>query len=200
MGGGSAYGGYFMADTAGTGTHYGVYGYSDIYGVYGSGGNYGVYYSGGLAGTGSKSCVVKTSQGPTLLYCQESPENWFEDFGNGQLSRGQAHVDLDPLFLETVTIDPANPLKIFIQIEGECNGVYVAKGATAFDVIELNKGTSDISFSYRVVAKRKGFENRRLDYTEAGLNDAYLYPETAAKAQEERRILQERLEGNGSGR
>jgi hypothetical protein len=194
--GGNAYGGYFSADTNGTGSHYGVYGYSDGYGVYGSGGAYGVYYSGGLAGTGTKSCVVKTSQGPTLLYCQESPENWFEDLGNGQLNQGRTHIELDPLFLETVTIDQDNPLKVFIQVEGECNGVYVAKGATGFDVVELNKGTSDISFSYRVVAKRKGFEDRRLDYTAAGVDDPYLYPEAATKIREEQRRMQERLEGS----
>ena len=177
--GGLAYGGYFSTASTGNATHYGAYGYSNHYGLYGSGGLYGVYYSGGLAGTGTKSCIVKTSQGPTLLYCQESPENWFEDFGDGRLANGQAHIDLDPLFRETVTIDDANPMKVFVQLEGDCNGVYVSKGSGGFDVIELNKGTSDVPFSYRVVAKRAGFENRRLDYTESGLQDPYLYPENS---------------------
>ena len=80
----------------------GVYGHAsndigdDSHGVYGrtDGDGYGVYYSGGLAGSGSKSCMVKTSRGPTLLYCQESPENWFEDFGEGQLAQGRAYVEL----------------------------------------------------------------------------------------------------------
>jgi hypothetical protein len=30
---------------------------------------------------------------------------------------------------------------------------------------------------YRVVAKRKGFEDKRLDYCEAAETDSYLYPE-----------------------
>ncbi|UCC80274.1 MAG: hypothetical protein JSW64_02630 [Candidatus Zixiibacteriota bacterium] len=161
----------------GAGTNYGVYGY----GYSSAGTSYGVYYSGGLAGTGTKSCIVKTSQGPTLLYCQESPENWFEDFGEGQLQNGRAHIDLDALFLETVTINDTHPMKVFVQLEGDCNGVYVSKGSTGFDVIELNKGTSNAPFSYRVVAKRQGFEDRRLDYTAAGENDPYLYPEKAAE-------------------
>ena len=59
------------------------------FGVYGSasGGstNYGVYYSGGLGGSGSKSAIVRTEEGPMAVYCQESPENWFEDFGSGQI-------------------------------------------------------------------------------------------------------------------
>ncbi len=162
--------------TGGSGTNYGVYGSAS-----GGAANFGVYYSGGLAGTGTKSCVVKTSRGPTLLYCQESPENWFEDFGEAQLKNGRVHIWLDSLFLETVTIDAANPIKIFVQLEGDCNGVYVSKGVNSFDVIELHNGTSNVPFSYRVVAKRKGFENLRLDYTKSGENDPYLYPEANVK-------------------
>jgi len=161
--------------TGGSGTNYGVYGSAS-----GSGTNIGVYYSGGLAGTGTKSCVVKTSKGPTLLYCQESPENWFEDFGEGRLINGRAHVVLDNLFLETVTIDAEFPMKVFVQPEGDCKGVYVSKGTNSFDVVELNQGKSNVPFSYRVVAKRKDFENRRLEYTKAGENDPYIYPEAEA--------------------
>jgi len=179
--GSSSYMGVLGHVSGGTGTNYGVYG-----SAWGGSLNYGVYYSGGLAGTGIKSCVVKTSQGPTLLYCQESPENWFEDFGEGQLENGKAHVVLDGLFLETVTIDGTNPMKVFVQLEGDCNGVYVSKGATGFDVIELKGGTSNVPFSYRIVAKRKGFEDRRLDYTAAGENDPYLYPEAAERMEKER--------------
>jgi hypothetical protein len=184
---------------------YGIYtGAEKIYGVWGlcnsntagsagvvgqgngTAGTYGVYYSGGLGGSGSKSCVVKTSQGPVSLYCQESPESWFEDFGEGQLSNGKAHIELDPLFLETVTIDQENHMKVFIQLNGECNGVYVIKGMSGFDVIELNGGISNVSFDYRVVAKRKGFEDNRLKRCEAGLSDPYLYPELRDKGEEMR--------------
>ena len=171
--------GYVSGGTGGS--KYGVYGYAT-----GTGTNYGVYYSNGLGGSGSKSCIVKTSQGPTALYCQESPENWFEDFGEGTLVNGQTHIELDALFLETVTINAANPMKVFVQLEGDCNGVYVSKGITGFDVVELKNGTSNVPFSYRVVAKRKGFEDKRLDYTAAGENDPYLYPEAAERMEKER--------------
>ena len=167
--------------------NYGVFGYVNAgninYGVYGriavSANGYGVYCDGDFGASGLKSCIVRTSQGPTRLYCQESPENWFEDFGEGQLVNGSAHFNLDPLFLETVTIDDEHPMKVFVQLEDDCNGVYVDKGTTGFDVIELKRGTSNASFSFRVVAKRKGFEDMRLDYTAAGLNDQHLYPEAA---------------------
>lgn len=152
-----------------SGSGWGVWGYS----VSGTG----VYYSNGLAGTGSKSCVVKTSKGPTLLYCQESPESWFEDFGEGQLSAGRCHIELDPLFLETVTINETNPMKVFIQLNDDCNGTFVERGQTGFDVIELQRGQSSARFTYRVVAKRCGFEGKRLDVCEAARTDPYLYPE-----------------------
>jgi hypothetical protein len=145
----------------------------------------GIYYSGNLAGTGSKSCVVKTSKGPTLMYCQESPENWFEDFGEGRLVDGRCYIELDPVFLETVSIDAANPMKVFIQLRDECEGTCVKTGQTGFDVVELHGGTSSAAFAYRVVAKREGFEARRLDRCEAALNDSYFYPELREKELQE---------------
>jgi hypothetical protein len=136
-----------------------------------------VYFSGGLAGSGSKSCVVRTSKGPTLFYCQESPENWFEDFGESRLSDGKCTIVLDRLFLETVVVDTAHPLKVFVQLLDDCNGVYVKRQAAGFSVIELQGGKSNASFAYRVVAKRKGLENARMETTNLGYTDYYLYPE-----------------------
>ena len=178
--------GYALDDSE---TSYGVYGES--FGTIG----FGVYYSGGLAGTGPKSCVVKTSQGPTLMYCQESPENWFEDFGEGQLIDGRCHIDLDPLFLETVTIDESNPMKVFVEVEAEyCNGVAIKRGDTGFDVIERHGGTTSSPIWYRVVAKRKGFESKRLDYCKAAETDSYLYPELREKELEEIDSVRARIE------
>ena len=159
---------------SGYGTH-GVHGYGTDVGVFGDatvGGNigvhgrsyggYGVYCEGNFAATGAKNAIVSTSQGDRKLYSQESPEVWFEDFGEGQLMGGIAQVNLDPLFLETVTINDQNPLKVFIQLNDDCNGVYVQRQAAGFKVMELRRGNSNASFTYRVMAKRKGFENERL--------------------------------------
>ena len=111
----------------------------------------------------TKNAIVSTSLGDKKLYCQESPEVWFEDFGEGQLQDGLARIELDPLFLETVTIDAKNPLKVFIQLNDDCNGVYVKRLAAGFQVRELRGGASGAHFTYRVVAKRKGFETTRLE-------------------------------------
>ncbi len=184
---GPSYGGIFRSCSS---SGYGVHGWSTTstgtaYGVYGSASSpsgYAVYASGDFAASGDKSCVVKTSQGPTLLYCQESPECWFEDFGEGQLVNGRSHIDLDPLFLETVTINDTNPIKVFVEVEAEyCNGVAIKRGPTGFDVVERHGGRTSSPFWYRVVAKRKGFESKRLDYCKAGETDAHLYPELREK-------------------
>jgi hypothetical protein len=152
------------------GTAYGVYGTcSPSRGI-------AVYASGDFAASGTKSCVVKTSQGPTLMYCQESPGNWFEDFGEGELITGRCHVDLDPLFLETVTIDEANPLKVYVTPNGAMGEWWVDKGSAGFTVVAL-EADDGTRFDYRVVAKRKGFEQKRLGYCKAAETDSYLYPE-----------------------
>jgi hypothetical protein len=91
----------------------------------------------------------------------ESPEMWFEDFGTAQLVNGEIKVELDALFLETVVIDADHPMHVFLQEQGESNGLYVIPGTTGFTVREKNGGTSDISFSYRILAKRVNYQDHR---------------------------------------
>ena len=191
------YGGYFLGGYTGVfgyngytgGVGYGVYGYAPASG-------WAVYAAGDFGASGAKSAIVKTSKGPRELYCVESPEIWFTEVGSGKLVNGRAHIELDPLFLETVTIDENNPMKVIITLTDECNGVYVKKGKTGFDVIELNNGRSNATFDYVVYAKRKGYENKRLEYTEAGYLDEHLYPnpndpEIPAKLREKRMSMEE---------
>lgn len=158
-----------------TGTNFGVWGATN------SPNGYGVYYSGGLGGTGKMTAIVSTSKGPTALGVHTTAGDWVEDFGEGQLVDGRCHIELDPLFLETVTVDAANPMKVFIQLLDECSGTRVIRSHTGFDVIELHAGDSHAAFMYRVVAKRRGFESKRLDYCKAAENDSYLYPELRDK-------------------
>ncbi len=114
--------------------------------------------------TGSKSGVLSTTDyGQRLMYCVESPEIWFEDFGSAQLVNGRARIDLDPVLLQTVTIDEQHPMKVFVTLNGESDGVYVEKSNDHFVVIERGGGSGNVSFDWRMVAKRKGLENARLD-------------------------------------
>ncbi len=157
------------ADNAGYGvsgltvTGAGVFGQSSGSGYAGSfAGN--VHISGSYTATGTKTAEVKLANGsPVKLYCEEAAEVYFSDYGESQLTDGKAHISLDPTFLQTVTIDAQHPMMVFVQMEGDCKGVFVTnKTSMSFDVAELQGGTSNASFSYRVVCKRKYFEDERL--------------------------------------
>lgn len=118
--------------------------------------------SGDMFCSGSKSAVVPIDNGArkVALYAVESPKNWFEDFGSATLSNGSAVIALESTFAQTV--NTAN-YHVFLTPNGDCKGLYVSqKGAGAFEVRELSGGTSNISFDYRIVAERRGYENVRM--------------------------------------
>ncbi|MBK8465608.1 MAG: hypothetical protein IPL32_07225 [Chloracidobacterium sp.] len=135
------------------------------YGVVGwvaNNGNYSGYFNGNhVIANGTKSASVGTSRGNQLLYATESPEVWFEDIGSGKLINGEAVITLEKLFLETVLIDDKHPMHVFIQMEDDSQEVFVKKGTTSFTVKERNNGTSNASFSYRIIAKRLNFQDHR---------------------------------------
>ncbi|MCX6832433.1 MAG: hypothetical protein NT028_09950 [candidate division Zixibacteria bacterium] len=153
---GSVYGGFFETSSSGTGTKYG------IYSVTPAAAGYAGYFAGNTLTTGTKSAAVKVDNGEyRLLYAMESPENWFEDFGGGKLQDGVTTVQIDPLFAQAVNIQIE--YRVYLTPEGDCRGLYVTnKGASSFEVRELQGGTANISFSYRIVAKRKGYEDLRM--------------------------------------
>ena len=140
---------------------------AEVFGGGGTGGQCNVYNNGNLDCTGTISPVVRTSEArEAKFYGVASPENWFEDFGSGQLSGGAARVSLDPAFASTV--NTGETYHVFLTPNGDCKGLYVAsKGVDGFEVRELGGGTSNISFDYRIVAKRQGYESIRMpDVTE----------------------------------
>ena len=91
----------------------------------------------------------------------EAPENWFEDAGSARLVNGQAAVNLETVFGQTVNTDIE--YHVFLTPKGDCKGLYIAKESpTSFVVRELAGGVSSVAFDYRIMAKRKGYENIRL--------------------------------------
>lgn len=95
------------------------------------------------------------------LYSIGSPESWFEDFGSAQLVRGMAEVLLDPGFAGLVRTDDYH---VFLTPYGDSGGLYVSsQGLTSFRVQEQGGGTSNLKFSYAVVAKRKDVAESRLE-------------------------------------
>lgn len=109
-----------------------------------------------INGTGLKATIVKDLDNQNVnMVCPEAPEALFEDYGEGQLVNGTAHIDLDPIFAKNVAIRENHPLRVFIQLEGNCNGVYVTnKTGSGFDVVELSGGNSNVAFSWHVIANR----------------------------------------------
>lgn len=136
----------------------GFFGWKD-----GAGNPRGVYVGGIIGGTeykitgdGTPGTFVKDfNNNNRAMFCPEAPEIFFQDFGKAKLVNGKAHVELDAVFSKNILVDEKHPLHVFIQLYGNCKGVYVANSnQTGFDVIELESGAADVEFGWFVTANR----------------------------------------------
>jgi len=140
---GDRFGGFFVSSTASSTV------YAKIAGYIGST-NYALYGNGTVQGGVAKAAGMTYG-----MSCPSSPEILFTDYGTGQLINGHAYVTLDPIFSENIFVSSDHPIKVFIQLEGECNGVFVTnKSKVGFNVTELHGGSSNVPFSYSVIANR----------------------------------------------
>jgi hypothetical protein len=97
-----------------------------------------------------------------LMYAPLSPESWYEDFGRWELIEGRAKVQLDEDFVAILGIEDGN-YYVFLAPEGETKGLFVNnRTAHAFEVHEQQEGSNNLTFSYRVVAKRQNRQPERL--------------------------------------
>jgi hypothetical protein len=121
---------------------------------------------GTLQVTGTKHAALAAPDGShRLLYCMESTESWFEDFGEVRLVKGHKEVTLDPIFAGLVD---TRDYHVFLTPHGDCLGLHVSRrGPTSFTVTENQGGQAAISFSYRIVARRKDVEAKRLPKVKA---------------------------------
>jgi hypothetical protein len=123
-----------------------------------------VYILGTLTATGAKSAAVRANGDLRRVYSLESPESWFEDFGSGQLTAGQAIVSLEPGFASIVH---TGGYRVFLTPQGDCRGLYINnKSGESFSVHEVQGGTSNVAFDYRIVAKRADIEGARLEHVD----------------------------------
>ena len=115
-----------------------------------------------IIGNGAVSTIVDgidKNDSKRVMFAPEAPEVLFEDYGTGKLTNGVAIIKIDPILSKNILVDKSHPLKVFIQLEGDCNGVYVAeKTIDGFKVKELQNGISNVSFSWHIVANRKDTE------------------------------------------
>jgi len=112
---------------------------------------------------GAKSAVVRHSDGShRQLYCMESPESWFEDFGEARLRGGIAKVKLDRHYAALVRTDQ---YQVFLT-SYDAVQLYVHRRARrGFEVraLPVSEGTHvSARFGYRIVARRKDITAPRL--------------------------------------
>ncbi len=167
----SLYGGYFNGGV-GAGQSYAYVGIKYNANAGGAGGtNFKVI------GNGTNSTLILDKERkPRILFSPEAPEILFEDYGTSQLINGEIYVKIDEILKESLYIDEEHPLKVFIQLEGDCNGVFVTeKSKDGFKVKELAQGTSNTKFSWHIVANRANDvdENGNITSTHVGLRLPY---------------------------
>ena len=131
-------------------------------------------------GTVSGSILVDNGTRRVALYAMQAADNWFEDAGSAQLTHGATVVHLDSTFAQTV--NSGVEYHVFLTPKGDCRGLYVTEEtADSFVVRELGGGTANIAFDYRIMARRKGYENVRL------ADKTARYAKLAAQDKQERR-------------
>lgn len=169
------YGGYFYGGSANAFAYVGVRLSSNFGGTQ----NY------KIIGPGTVSTIVssdKPNDSKKVMFAPEAPEVLFEDYGTGKLVNGVAEIKIDPIFSKNIYIDEKRPLKVFIQLEGDCNGVYVTnKSKEGFTVKELANGNSNVSFSWHIVANRA---NEIEDNGETTNYQSVRFPDAPTKAKE----------------
>jgi len=113
---------------------------------------------------GAKSAAVPHPDGThRRLYCVESPQSWFEDFGEGQLACGSADVLLDP---DLAAVADLSDYHVFLTAYDADHLLHVdAQTPEGFRVQAKDPAASG-RFSWRVVAKRKDIDAPRFETVE----------------------------------
>ena len=122
-----------------------------------------LYIHGDLRCSGNKAVIPTKNYGRRLVFVEESTGSFHFDRGTSQLGGGSVTIHLDPVFLQTVTIDEQHSPVIRLMPTADCRGIYVAKWTpTMLTVKEAEGGASSATFNWEIAAKRKGYENVRL--------------------------------------
>lgn len=120
---------------------------------------------GWLGVDGSKNSIVDTSQGKTAINAYETAEYYFGDIAKTNTGESKCiKIMIDPLFLETINTD----IDYHVFVSSYDNGyAWVSEMAKDYFVIESN--VPNLSVSYELKAKRKQYENVRLDKVDVNL-------------------------------
>ena len=118
---------------------------------------------------GSKNAIVPTSKGMAAINAYETAEYYFGDIGKSKTDKnGQVLIKLDSLFLETV--NTSIPYHVFVSAYTESK-IWVEQMNENSFVVKSDK--SNVDFSWEIKAKRKGYENNRLEITNQEIPKVY---------------------------
>ena len=110
---------------------------------------------------GAKSAAVAHPDGThRRLYCVESPESWFEDFGSGQLDGGCADIVIDPDFAAMVDLSSYH---VFLTQYDAHHVLAVSDRTPNGFRVHANSPDGNGEFSWRVVARRRDIRSARLE-------------------------------------
>ncbi|KKQ26893.1 MAG: hypothetical protein US42_C0019G0003 [Candidatus Magasanikbacteria bacterium GW2011_GWC2_37_14] len=98
---------------------------------------------------------LETSEGTKEMFGLQSPQAEFVFSSSSVLIDGEAEIIFETS--EQEIIDPESSIKVTVTLtSGEASGIYVSeKSLTGFKVKELQGGTSNATFDWIVVAKRR---------------------------------------------
>lgn len=113
---------------------------------------------GNFKATGTKNCIVETTVGYVGINAYETAECYFGDIGETTLdNNGYSYVYIDSIFTETVNTQ--RKYQVFLSIYGEGTANVVERTPVYFVI----KGTPGLEVGYELKAKRKGYEDHRLE-------------------------------------
>jgi hypothetical protein len=122
---------------------------------------------------GTKNAVVATAEGARLMYTEEATEVWFNDYGFGTTSNGRVIITIDPTYSQVANFN--EPYHVFLQPYGDADLFVINRTPTQFEVVVAN-GDKEVEFSYRIMAKRLGYETDRLERAPWADQDPNLFP------------------------
>ena len=126
---------------------------------------------------GAKSAAVPHPDGSRRrLYCVESPESWFEDFGRSRLDCGQTVVPIDSDFAAVADVSDYH---VFLTPCDDHDLPVSEQGPAGFTVRAKDPAASG-RFAWRLVAKRKDIPGARFDKVTIPPEPALPRPEIAA--------------------
>lgn len=139
---------------------------------------------------GTKSSIVRTEHyGERLLYAYETPEYLFATYGKVTTDEdGYAEVEIEPMFLETVSTDSKN-YHVFVS-SYENSFVYACN--LDVDRFMIKSDKPNVKLSWELIAYRKEYENFYLETPSSNSEkrpDLIQYPINISKISEKNQIL-----------